>query len=116
MDNLTKMSTLKSLRKALENLPNGFEATYDITMARIDEQSPEHRKLAYQVLSWISYAFRPLLLIELQYAIAVQQDMTDLDQEEINDGQFLLSLCGGLVIINHESEQVALVREYAIYI
>jgi ankyrin repeat domain-containing protein 50 len=111
MDNLTKKSNLKSLRQALEDLPSGFQATYDITLARINEQSLEHRNLAYHVLSWISHAFRPLLFIELQYAVAIQRDMAEMDEEDLDDEHFLLSVCGGLVIITEEFKQVTLVRK-----
>jgi len=34
-------------------------------MTRIEGQNPEDRELAEKVLSWISYAFRPLSIIEL---------------------------------------------------
>jgi hypothetical protein len=111
MDNLTKKSNLKSLHQALEDLPSGFKATYDRTLARINEQTLEHRNLAYRVLSWISYAFRPLVLSELQYAVAIQEDMTKMDEEDLDDESFLLSVCGGLVVITEESKHVALVRK-----
>jgi hypothetical protein len=111
MENLTQKSSLRSLREALEKLPNSFGATYDATLARINDQSPEHRNLAYHVLSWVSYAFRPLSLIELQYAVAIHEDMGEMDEEDLNDGEFLLSVCGGLVNIAERSTQVALVRK-----
>ena len=113
-DSLCEKSTLKSLRQTLTKLPDGFKGTYDNALARIDKQSEEHRKLAYQVLSWISYAFRPLSLVELQYAVAIQEDMTEMDEEDLSDEKFLLSVCGGLVVLT-ESQQVALVRKYIMY-
>jgi hypothetical protein len=50
-----------------------------------------------------------LLLSELQYAVAVQENMTKMDEEDIDDENFLLSVCGGLVILTEESKQVILV-------
>jgi hypothetical protein len=99
------------LQEALNKLPNGFTATYDATLARINEQSLKHRNLAYHVLSWLSYAFRPLSLAELQYAVAIQENMTTMDEEDLHDGEFLLSVCGGLVNLAEKSKQVALARK-----
>jgi hypothetical protein len=70
-----------------------------------------YRNLAYQVLSWIFYAFHPLLLVELQYAVAIHKDMIEMDDEDLDDEEFLLSVCGGLVVLTKESKQVALVRK-----
>jgi hypothetical protein len=114
MDNLNGQSTLKSLGQTLEKLPDGFKDTYDNALARIDMQSEKCRNLAYQVLSWVSHAFRPLLFAELQYAVAIHKDMTRMDEEDLNDENFLLSVCGGLVIMTQELKQVALVRKYII--
>jgi hypothetical protein len=98
----------------LAKLPDGFKDTYDNALARIDKQSEEQRNLAYQVLSWISYAFRPLSLVELQYAVAIHEDMTEMDEEDLNDEKFLLSVCGGLVVLTEECKHVALVRKYIV--
>jgi hypothetical protein len=114
MDSLCEKSTLKSLCQTLAKLPDGFKDTYDNALARIDKQSEEQRKLAYRVLSWISYAFHPLSLVELQHAVAIQQDMTEMDEEDLNDEIFLLSVCGGLVVLTEESKKVALVRKYIV--
>jgi hypothetical protein len=112
MDSLCEKSTLKSLHQTLEKLPDGFKNTYDHVLARIDRQPEEKRQLAYQVLSWVSYAFRPLSLIELQYAVATHEDMTEISEDDLHDEVFILSVCGGLVIMIEESKQVALVRKY----
>jgi hypothetical protein len=92
MDSLCGKSTLRSLCQTLKKVPDGFKETYYNALARIDKQPEEQRKLAYQVLSWISYTFRPMSLVELQY-------------------EFLLSVCGGLVVIMEEHKQVTLVHK-----
>jgi hypothetical protein len=111
MDSLCGKSTLRSLYQTLEKLPDGFKETYDNALARIDKQSEEQRTLAYQVLSWISYTFRPMCLVELQYAVAIDKDMTAISEDDLHDDEFLLSLCGGLVVIMEKHKQVALVRK-----
>lgn len=70
--------------------------------------------MAYRVLSWISYEFRPMSLIELQYALAVREDMTNIDKDDLDDEEFLISICAGLVTVSGESRQVGLVRECSV--
>lgn len=71
MDHLASQTTLRKLRGAVHNLPDGLDDTYDSAMARIEGQIPSHKELAMQVLLWISYAARPLQLREMQHALAV---------------------------------------------
>jgi hypothetical protein len=111
MDSLCGKSTLRSLCQTLQNLPDGFKETYDNALARIDKQSEDQRKLAYQVLSWISYTFRPMSLVELQYAVAIDKEMTAISEDDLHDDEFLLSVCGGLVVIMEEHKQVTLVHK-----
>ena len=118
MDNLAKKTSPRLLLKALEELPQGFTGTYDAALMRIDEQSKESRELAYCVLSWISYAFQPLSLLELQYAVAVKKNMTGMDDSDLHDEEFLLSICAGLVTISTEAQhtKVGFVRKSVIQI
>jgi hypothetical protein len=115
MDSLADKSNRNAILKALEKLPEGFEGTYDDAMERINQQSKARMELAYRVLSWISYAIRPLSVIELQYALAVREDITEMDEDDLDDEEFLISICAGLVTVSEVSRQVDLVREYSIY-
>lgn len=116
MDNLVDKSNRTAILKAIEELPDGFEGTYRDAMNRIDQQTAPRRHMAYRVLSWISYAFRPLSLVELQYALAVGQDtsITEVNEDDLDDEVFLTSVCAGLVIVSGESRQVGLVRKWFI--
>ena len=111
MDSLADESNRNAILKALDTLPEGFEGTYDSTLERINQQRPKRKGLAYRVLSWLSYAFRPLSLVELQYALAVREDMTKMDEDDLDDEEFLISVCAGLVTVSEGSHQVGLVRE-----
>lgn len=104
--------SLAAVRKALENLPTEVDATYDEAMERIERQSEDDRDLAKEVISWITYAFRPLSVEELQHALSITLDMTDMDFEAIIDTDILTSVCAGLVVIDEESNTCRLVREY----
>ena len=111
MDTLADESNRNGIIKALEKLPEGFDGTYDDALERINRQSKRRKYMAYRVLSWISYAFRPLSLIELQYALAIREGMTKMDDNDLDDEEFLISICMGLVTVSEESHQVGLVRE-----
>ncbi len=62
MDTLAKKHNRRDVRKAWVNLPKELDDTYDEAMQRIWSQDGVDAKLAEQVLSWISYAFRPLTI------------------------------------------------------
>lgn len=79
-------------------------------MQRIDNQEPEHRRMAFKILAWVSYAFRRLSLKELQHALAVEPRDTELDEELVLDGQSITSLCAGLVIVDQRTNIVNLVH------
>jgi len=111
MDSLADESNRNAILRALEKLPEGFEGTYDDAMERINQQSKQRKHMAYRLLSWISYAFRPMSLIELRYALAVREDMMKMDENDLDDEEFLISVCAGLVTVSEGSRQVGLVRE-----
>lgn len=111
MDSLADESSRNGILQSLERLPEGFEGTYDDAMERISQQPKKRMLMAFHVLSWILHAFRPLSLIELQYALAVKKDMVQTDENDLHDEEFLISVCVGLVTVSEGSQQVGLVRE-----
>ena len=111
MDSLADESNRNGILKGLQKLPEGFDGTYDDAMERINQQPRKRKHMAYRVLSWISYAFRPLSLVELQYALAIREGMTEMDENDLDDEQYLISVCVGLVTVSEESHRVDLVRE-----
>ena len=100
----------KAIRDALNHLPKGLDGTYAEAMTRIEGQNPEDSELAKKVLSWISYAFRPLSITELQHALAVETGHAEIDLDALPDEEILISVCAGLVILDKESNTVRLVR------
>lgn len=79
-------------------------------MQRIKDQAPDHVRLALKALAWVSYAFRPLSLRELQHALAVEPGDKDMDEDLIMDGQSITQLCAGLVIVDQRTNVVNLVH------
>lgn len=111
MDSLAEYSNRAAVRNALETLPAEVNATYDIAMERIARQGEYDRKLAERVLSWITFAYRPLSLKELQSALAVSAGKTVIDFDDFEDELILTSVCTGLVIIDKTSNIIRLVRK-----
>ena len=54
-------------------------------MVRIRAQGEEECKLAHQVFMWLTYARRQLSVAEVQHAVALLPDMTEIDPEAIVD-------------------------------
>ena len=111
IDSLVGQRSAWEVRNALENLPTEVNATYDEAMKRIQRQTAVDRKLAERVLSWITYSRRPLSYQELQHALAVTPQMTDMVTEALVDKCFLIDICAGLVVIDDQSHIIRLARK-----
>ena len=111
-----------AVRKALEQLrkqkPQSseeerrevLEEAYEDTMKRIDEQNPGFRKLAFKVMSWITYAKRPMTIPELRIAVSVEPGDSKLDDDDMEQVDRMVSVCAGLVTVDAESEIIRLVH------
>ncbi|KAJ7591828.1 ankyrin repeat-containing domain protein [Mycena floridula] len=100
LDSLTKKYTPKILREALMSLPKDINNSYDETMSRIVDQGEEYSQLAHHVFLWLAFAKRALTLLELRHALAVSEGMDEMELDAlIQDGEFVVSVCGGLVVI-----------------
>lgn len=110
MDSLVSKTNRRAVRRALANLPKEVDKTYDAAMERIEAQIDDDRELATRVLSWLAYSLRPLSVRELQYAVAVKPEMTEMDLDSIEDEELLTSVCAGLVVIDEQSTIIHLVR------
>jgi hypothetical protein len=111
MDSLVSKTNLQAVRDTLAKLPAGVNDTYDEAMERIRRQDEDDRTLAERVLSWITYARRPLSQEELQHALAVTPEMTDMDSEALVDEVILIDVCAGLVAIDENRSIIRLVRK-----
>jgi hypothetical protein len=110
MESLMTKNDRRSLKDALNSLPEGLDATYDGAMERIKAQSSDDFELARKVLYWINYALRPLAIKEIQIALAVRPSDNTLDEDGISEEERLLSVCAGLVTIQPESQTIILVH------
>ncbi|KAF5250996.1 hypothetical protein FANTH_3860 [Fusarium anthophilum] len=82
-------------------------------MSRIDNEKPQaQRRLAYQVLEWLTRAQRALTPRELQHALAVEPDSAEnyLDEDNLPEENELVSACAGLVIVDKTNGIIRLVH------
>ncbi|KAJ5186403.1 hypothetical protein N7449_011167 [Penicillium cf. viridicatum] len=120
VDSLACKTTLKAIKQTLQELEasspardedtrtRALDNAYEQAMERIQGQVLEHRKLATQVLSWISCARRRLTLAELQHALGIEENTSELDEDAIPNLGLIVSTCTGLVVVDRESDVVRL--------
>ena len=98
------------VRQKLQSLPTTLKDTYDGALQRIRDQEADHRDVAFKILAWVSYAFRALHIMELQHALAIEPDDTEINEELLMDGQSITALCAGLVRVDKSTSFVDLVH------
>ncbi|KAK5705656.1 hypothetical protein LTR17_021480 [Elasticomyces elasticus] len=100
LHNFQGQTNLQEIEDSLKALPAGgdvYAKTYDAAMKRIEEQPVSQFRLAERVLLWVLNAKRPLLVSELQHALAVKEGQTSLNPKLLPDVEIMLSVCAGLV-------------------
>ncbi|KAJ7842548.1 ankyrin repeat-containing domain protein [Mycena olivaceomarginata] len=107
---LSNAANVKEVHRALQELPKDLDHTYENTMNRIDAQPSGDRKIARSALTWVVNAQRPLTILELCVALAIEPGSKELDNANITDIDIILSVCAGLVIMEKHSSLVRLVH------
>ncbi|KFY89741.1 hypothetical protein V500_05530 [Pseudogymnoascus sp. VKM F-4518 (FW-2643)] len=113
VDSLLDKTTKSKVRLMLKRLSSGEEAldkAYDDAIKRIDSQPEGCSTLAKRVLTWISYAERPLTIEELRHALAVEPGDTNLDTDNFEDMEDIVSFCAGLVTVDDKSNIIRLIH------
>ncbi|KAK6363123.1 hypothetical protein TWF730_000572 [Orbilia blumenaviensis] len=116
MDSIYAATTVREIRNALKTMPSDLQKTFDVALERIQAQPKQHAALALRVLSWLTHTKRPFSVEELCHGLAVEEDTTSLDEENLPAPRLLINVCGGLVVIDRESDTIRLahltVQEY----
>ena len=113
MDSLKDKTSVKSVKKALETLPegvNGLDLAYDGALQRVESQRDGFRRLAKRLLGWVTYSERLMTITEVQHALAIEPDTSDLDEENLSDLDEIVGFCAGLVIVDEETQIIRLVH------
>ncbi|KAF7160640.1 hypothetical protein CNMCM6106_008062 [Aspergillus hiratsukae] len=85
-----------NIRTALRNLPRDLEETYRRCVRRIDFTNP----YALRVLQWVSFAARPLHIVELKEAVAFDLQDVVWDSGKIPQADVVIGCCANLVAVD----------------
>ena len=112
MDAIAAKHSVQEIQETLKSLPSELDDTYNTAMKRIYAQSKDDSKLAALVLTWITTAFRPLSIAELQHAIAIdgKEGLTEFDNSRVIAEDAMIRVCSGLVAIEPASRRIRLVH------
>ncbi|KAF8126505.1 hypothetical protein EV363DRAFT_1268265 [Boletus edulis] len=121
IDTLNRCVTLKELSRALNDLPEGLDETYERILLAIDTETRE-RQLALRALIWLVAALRPLHIDELMEGLSIDLEKRTLDfSVGPMHREALLDVCGslvtydektGIVILSHFSVKEYLMSEF----
>lgn len=113
MDSFRDKLTIRDVKSALQNLPQGsnaYDVAYHAAMERIFAQGEVSKEMAKRILAWILCAHRPLSTLELLHALAVERGDTEIDEDNIMEAEQLLTICAGLVAIDEQSNSVRFIH------
>lgn len=110
MDSLATVGSIRDLKDAAKKLPSGSDAynsLYEAALKRVFDGN--EADLARRLLTWVTFAKRPLSVEELCHALATEDGDEDFDEDGIRDVNDYVSVCAGLVITS-PSGQLRLVH------
>ncbi|KAH6902875.1 ankyrin repeat-containing domain protein [Coprinopsis sp. MPI-PUGE-AT-0042] len=87
------------IMEQLDKLPAKLDVLYEATFSRIEAQSEERAALAKRALLWVVYAFEPLSVDDLRYAVACDPKLDWHTPERLVPESLLISICCGLVTV-----------------
>ncbi|KAL2842053.1 hypothetical protein BJY01DRAFT_249287 [Aspergillus pseudoustus] len=116
LESLKGEVTVRGLRARLAEVPKGdIKKTYDLAMARIEQQSASRRETAFQILSWVLFSQRPLTVPELLHSLAVNPGDEAINAEGVlSNEESLIQYCAGLLTIDQGSRIIRIVHPTAI--
>ena len=105
--------TSRSIRKALTELPNGLEETYETILKRTTSQNWRHVGEIKRSLQWLSMSFAPLTPAMLVEAAALDPGDHSLNPEACMDEIELIGMLSSLVLVdrNHTPPLISLAHQ-----
>ncbi|KAI9671036.1 MAG: hypothetical protein M1831_005121 [Alyxoria varia] len=110
LDSIITKGNRRQIKATLNSLPDGLSAAYNDAMDRIKAQDQDRSSIAFKIIHWIFFAFRPLTASEINHALAVEEDDSDLDPDGIPEDNHLISSCVGMVVVNEQSGTIGFVH------
>lgn len=113
METLEAAKLSRHVRDELETLRSTVDDKYDDMLRRIEQQGAFERNLAFQAISWVAYAARPLRVVELQHILAVSVKDTAFDPSRIPRIDDIVGYCSNIIVVDSSSETIQLVHPTA---
>lgn len=107
MDELQSVYSSESIMEVLQGIPEGMVSYYKRTVTDMAENKRE-RHIAKAMLQWVALAARPLSTLELAYALSI-----DVNTQLSSPKSAIEGLCGHLISIDEEFDQVRIVHNTA---
>ena len=89
-----------SIRQTLDNLPDGLFETYSRKLAKISKRYKS--RLVQKIFMWITAAVRPLLLEELEEAVAFDWNDSFYDPSKLPHPNVIIASCENLLLLDEE--------------
>ena len=98
------------MEEALLRMPQSLHDIFEKTLHRINDQPESRRKLAMNILMWISHARRHLSANELSDVLAIKAGSTSINPRYRPSQKTMVDCCFGLVIVDDESAIIRLIH------
>src|SRR5436305_7794422 len=93
--------TEADIKKALANLPNDLNGTYERCLTRIAGQDKD---IASKILRWVCVAAKPFKINQLREALAINTENGCLTRENLLPEQLVLKCCSNILIRNYDDQ------------
>ena len=112
VDAILQEATARRRRQKLNAIADGLglESAYGETLSRIRRQGGGKATLGMAALMWISHSVRPLKVVELCHALAVEIGSPLLHHDDVPSIETLLTCCQGLITVDKEASTVRLIH------
>ncbi|KAH6879984.1 hypothetical protein BKA70DRAFT_1576127 [Coprinopsis sp. MPI-PUGE-AT-0042] len=98
VESVRHCTSSRHVMEKLDKLPAKLDVLYDEAFKRIEMQPEEHAALAKRVLLWVAYAYRPLTVEEMRYAVASNPKVDWATPENLVPESLMVSVCCGLIV------------------
>lgn len=106
LDNLGHITTVRSVRDFLLRLPQNLRSAHQTTFERIQAAPAAKRNLALKALAWTLFVKRPLKIMELLHALALEQNDSEIGIENIDSPSTVIRVCLGFLEHREDTDLV----------
>ncbi|TFK60479.1 hypothetical protein BDN72DRAFT_883586 [Pluteus cervinus] len=96
---ILSLTTKNKIKEALGSFPLGLDANLGMTLERIRAQPSDCSDLAEWAMKWIAYAYKPLEVDVLLYALGTKIGSNVFDRGDLTTPNIILESCFGFVTL-----------------